>query len=230
MATQDKNFRVKNGIDAGGTITGTSLAITGGTASQFLKANGSVDSSTYLTTGTASSTYAALSGASFTGAVNLNYASPTIGSNNASAASIFTSTVTGITLGSSTIKTTAFPADGTTSTAAASAGYMGMPQVAVTSGGRTLAASDAGKHIYMTTTSGQTITIPANSATAFPIGTSIVIINGNGISTTINITTDTLRLANTATTGSGRTLASNGMCTLVKINTTEWLIGGNGIS
>lgn len=297
MPTQNKNFRVKNGIDAEGTITGTALAVSGGTSSQFLKANGSVDSNTYLTSastltagnlsgtipsavlanssvfigttsialnrgtgalslagvsidGSAGSVAAAnitgttlasgvtassltsvgtLTSLTTSGAINLNYSSPTIASNNASAASIFTSNVTGITIGSSTIRTTAFPADGTTSTAASGSGFMGMPQVVVSSGGRTLAATDAGKHIYMTTTSGQTITIPANGTTAFPIGTTIVIINGNGISTTISITTDTLRLANTTSTGS-RTLASNGMCTLVKINTTEWIVGGNGIS
>ena len=67
MATQNKNFRVKNGIDAEGTITSTALAITGGTASQFLKANGTTDSSTYLTTGTASSTYAPIASPSLTG-------------------------------------------------------------------------------------------------------------------------------------------------------------------
>jgi hypothetical protein len=44
----------------------------GGTSSQFLKADGSVDSSTYLTTGTASSTYMPLSGSAFTGTVTSN--------------------------------------------------------------------------------------------------------------------------------------------------------------
>ena len=38
-------------------ITGNSFIKSGGTSSQFLKADGSVDSNTYLTTGTASSTY-----------------------------------------------------------------------------------------------------------------------------------------------------------------------------
>ena len=38
-------------------ITGNTFVKSGGTSSQFLKADGSVDSSTYLTTGTASSTY-----------------------------------------------------------------------------------------------------------------------------------------------------------------------------
>jgi hypothetical protein len=134
-----------------------------------------------------------------------------------------------ITLGSSTVRTTEFPADGTTTTATASAGYMGMPQVQVTSGGRTLAATDAGKHIYVTTNSSQTITIPANSAVAFPVGTTIVIVNANTISTSIAITTDTLRLANSTSTGT-RTLASNGMCTLLKIASTEWIASGNGLT
>lgn len=40
-----------------GNLTATQLIRSGGTSSQFLKADGSVDSSTYLTTGTASSTY-----------------------------------------------------------------------------------------------------------------------------------------------------------------------------
>jgi hypothetical protein len=38
-------------------VTASSLIRTGGTSSQFLKADGSVDSNTYLTTGTAASTY-----------------------------------------------------------------------------------------------------------------------------------------------------------------------------
>ena len=48
---------VGNAIYATGGILATSLAIHSGTSSQFLKADGSVDSSTYLTTSSASSTY-----------------------------------------------------------------------------------------------------------------------------------------------------------------------------
>lgn len=44
-------------------VTGTSLIKTGGTSSEFLKADGSVDSSTYLTTSSAASTYVPYSGA-----------------------------------------------------------------------------------------------------------------------------------------------------------------------
>jgi hypothetical protein len=167
-------------------------------------------------------------GLTLTGSLlDINGSTPKIQSTSASAASIFTSSVTGITIGSSTIRTSAFPADGTTASATASAGYMGMPQT-TTSVSRSFAAADAGKHIYVTS-SGTTQTIPANGTVAFPIGTTIAVVNGSGVSTSIAITTDTLRLANSASTGT-RTLASNGMCTLVKINSTEWIASGNGLT
>lgn len=77
----DPNFRISN--DTQGTnefeisfatgaatfsqsITASSLIKSGGTSSQFLKADGSVDSSTYLTTATAASTYLPLSGGTLT--------------------------------------------------------------------------------------------------------------------------------------------------------------------
>jgi hypothetical protein len=160
-------------------------------------------------------------------ALNLNYASPTIASNNASAASIFTSTVTGITIGSSTIKTTAFPADGTTSTATAGTGYMGMPQNSTTSGAYTVVAADAGKHLYSANT--RTVTINSNANLALPVGTTVTFISGPGATTTIAITTDTMYLAGPGTTGS-RTLAPFGMATAVKTGTTSWFISGNGLT
>ena len=46
-----------------GTLNATTLVKSGGTSSQFLKADGSVDSSTYLTTSAASSTYVPYTGA-----------------------------------------------------------------------------------------------------------------------------------------------------------------------
>jgi hypothetical protein len=53
-----------------GTLNATTLVKSGGTASQFLKADGSVDSSTYLTTASASSTYLPLAGGTLTGALS----------------------------------------------------------------------------------------------------------------------------------------------------------------
>ena len=51
-------------------VTASSLIKSGGTSSQFLKADGSVDSSTYLTTSSASSSYLPLAGGTLTGALN----------------------------------------------------------------------------------------------------------------------------------------------------------------
>jgi hypothetical protein len=61
-----------------GTLNATTLVKSGGTSSQFLKADGSVDSSTYLTTSAASSTYLPLAGGTLTGALYINYANPVL--------------------------------------------------------------------------------------------------------------------------------------------------------
>jgi hypothetical protein len=61
----------------GSSVTATSFVKTGGTSAQFLKADGSVDSSTYLTTSSAASTYLPLAGGTLTGALNINVSSGT---------------------------------------------------------------------------------------------------------------------------------------------------------
>lgn len=119
------------------------------------------------------------------------------------------------------------PAAGTTSTGATGAGYMGLPQNTTTTGAATIAAADAGKHIYSTAT--RTLTIDSNANLALPIGTTITFIAGSGATVTISITTDTMYLAGSGTTGS-RTLAAFGMATAVKIASTTWIISGNGLT
>jgi hypothetical protein len=106
-------------------------------------------------------------------------------------------------------------------------GYVGLPQVILNTGNLTLSKAHAGEHIYVTGSS-QTITIPANSSVPLEIGTTIVIINGN-VTSSIAITTDTLRLVGTSTTGT-RTLSAYGMATLVKVDATTWMVSGNGLS
>jgi hypothetical protein len=122
---------------------------------------------------------------------------------------------------------TGAPTAATAATAAGNLGYVGMPQNSQ-SGAYGLVAGDAGKHIYYTVT-GQTVTIPANSNVAYQIGTTITFITAPSVSLSIAITTDTLRLANTATTGT-RTLAANGIATAIKVTSTAWVISGNGLS
>lgn len=109
--------------------------------------------------------------------------------------------------------------------AADTIGYRGLPQNSQTAS-YTLALSDAGKHISITTGG---VVIPANGSVAFPIGTTIVVFNNSGSNQTISITTDTLRQAGTANTGS-RTLAQYGLVTCVKVTSTVWVISGAGLS
>jgi len=55
---------------ASGSVTATSLVKSGGSSSEFLKADGSIDSNTYLTTSSASSTYLPLAGGTLTGGLS----------------------------------------------------------------------------------------------------------------------------------------------------------------
>lgn len=119
--------------------------------------------------------------------------------------------------------------DGTTITAGGSIaadtiGFRGLPQVAKTTS-YTLELTDAGKHI--STTAG--VVIPANGTLSFPTGTAIAIYNNSGSNITISITSDTLRLAGTTTTGN-RTLANYGLATITKVASTVWVISGAGLS
>lgn len=96
----------------------------------------------------------------------------------------------------------------------------------------TLVAADAQKHIYHPSadTTARTWTIPANASVAYPIGTALTFINDtSGGTITISITTDTLVLAGSGSTGS-RTLAANGIATAVKITSTRWIISGTGLT
>jgi hypothetical protein len=108
---------------------------------------------------------------------------------------------------------------------AAAPGFRGLPQNART-GAYTLALSDAGKQVSNTT--GGWV-IPANGSVAFPTGTAIALYNDSGSNQTISITTDTLRQAGTANTGT-RTLAQYGLATCVKVASTTWVISGAGLS
>lgn len=91
-----------------------------------------------------------------------------------------------------------------------------------------LVLADRGKQVLMNGTS-LTLTVPANGTVAFPIGTTIMVVNTNSTSLSVAITTDTLTLANTTTTGT-RTVARNGLATITKIGSTNWLISGTGVT
>ncbi len=140
-----------------------------------------------------------------------------------------TQTLTNKTLTSPTINGGTFNAASTVSDsgtiATTSVGFRGIPQNAKTAA-YTLALTDNGKHISITTGG---IVIPANASVSFPIGATVVIYNDSATAQTIAITTDTLRQAGTANTGT-RNLEGYGLATLVKVATTTWVISGAGVS
>lgn len=95
----------------------------------------------------------------------------------------------------------------------------------------TCVLSDAGKAIDHPSTdaNARTFTIPANASVAYPIGTCLTFTNMTSQVVTIAITTDTMYLAGTGTTGS-RSLAQYGVATARKLTSTTWIISGTGLT
>ncbi len=96
----------------------------------------------------------------------------------------------------------------------------------------TFVLSDRGKVILHPSadTTARVFTIPANASVAFGIGTCITVVNQNGAGViTLAITSDTMRLAGSGSTGS-RTIAANGIASLIKLTATEWIVGGPGVT
>ena len=105
-----------------------------------------------------------------------------------------------------------------------SPGFRGLPVVS-TSGAYTLGLTDAGKIVYAL----GNITVPANSSVAFPVGTTLSIVNVTPGSTPITISTsDFIYLA--AGTAGTRTLVGFGIATIFKVNSNTWIAMGPGLS
>jgi hypothetical protein len=109
-------------------------------------------------------------------------------------------------------------------------GFLEVPQQSK-SAAYTTVLSDAGKHLYHPSTdaNARTFTIDSNANVPYPIGTTLTFINETSNVVTIAITSDTLVLAGTGSTGS-RSLAQYGMATAVKVTSTRWYINGIGLS
>lgn len=123
--------------------------------------------------------------------------------------------------------------DGTTMTfpgASASVGYINIPVNPQTSSYTTV-LSDAGKTILhpVSDNNTRTFTINSNVNVAYIVGTAISFVNDAASSLTITVSSDSLVLAGTGSTGA-RTLAQYGMATALKKTTSSWIIAGTGIS
>jgi hypothetical protein len=95
----------------------------------------------------------------------------------------------------------------------------------------TAVLADSGKCIFHPSTdaNARTFTIPANGSVAYPIGTAISFVNMTSQVVSIAITTDTMYLAGTGTTGT-RSLAQYGTATALKMTSTTWIISGAGLT
>lgn len=110
------------------------------------------------------------------------------------------------------------------------AGFRGIPQNSQSSNYTTVAA-DAGKHLLHPSGggSGDTFTIDSNANVAYEIGTTITFVNLDSNAVSIAITSDTLTMAGSGSTGT-RQLAQYGVATALKVGSTDWLISGTGLS
>lgn len=109
-------------------------------------------------------------------------------------------------------------------------GYRGIPQNSQ-SGNYTCVLDDSGKEILHPSGggAGDTFTIPSNASVAYPVGTVLVFTNRDSNALSIAITTDTMYISGTTTSGT-RTLAQNGVATAKKVESTVWLISGSGLT
>lgn len=118
---------------------------------------------------------------------------------------------------------------GLSSLSATSAGYRGCP-LNLQNSNYTLVLDDAGKMVQHTSGSAITWTIPLNSSIAFPIGTTIILVNlGSGVVTLAPASGVTLQIAGTTTTGN-RSLNQWTKASMLLVATNQWLISGAGVS
>lgn len=112
----------------------------------------------------------------------------------------------------------------------ASVGFLEVPANSQ-SAAYTTVLTDSGKSIDhpAADANARTFTIDSNANVPYPVGTCISFSNMSANAVTIAITSDTMYLAGTGTTGS-RTLAQYGVATARKILSTTWLISGTNLT
>lgn len=208
----------------GGTVTSVSGA--GGSTGLTLT-GGPITTSGTLTLGGTLALASGGTGAATASGARTNLGLGTMSTQDASAVAITGGTISGAALGSDLAFSAAYsPAS------VYSAGYRGVPQIggAAKTASYTFVLADAAGHVYFTgSTASQTMTIPANASVAYPIGTVLSVVNNSSVTLSVAITTDTLKLAGSGTTGT-RTLAVGAVATCIKVASTTWFISGAGVT
>ena len=106
-------------------------------------------------------------------------------------------------------------------------GTRGLPVNLQTGATYTLAFGDEGGIIAHSGATAQTITIPANGTTAFPVGTAVTIVNEpSAADITLTITTDTLNRGDGVAGTGNRTIKASSVVTIIKTTSTSWVITG----
>ena len=103
----------------------------------------------------------------------------------------------------------------------------------IQNGPYTFALTDAGNMVVHQSadTTARTYTIPANSVVAFPVGSTISIMNEQGAGViTLAINSDTLYFGGLTNTTGSRTITAVASVTLVKVEATVWIVSGAGLS
>lgn len=112
--------------------------------------------------------------------------------------------------------------------AAGTLGYVNAPQTSGGASAYTLVLADQGNHVIFTGGSTATLTVPTNASVAFPVGTTILVVNDNSGNLTISGASVTFQLANGAT--GNRTVATKGLATCLKTATDTWYVSGAGVT
>jgi hypothetical protein len=93
----------------------------------------------------------------------------------------------------------------------------------------TATLEDANKTLVLSSGASKIFTIPANASVAYELGTVLNFVNLSSSNLSIAITTDTMTLAGSGSTGT-RTLAQYGEATARKLTSTSWLISGTNLT
>lgn len=224
---------LKTALSGVGSGTVTSVALSGGTTGLTVSGSPITTSGTITLSGTLAVANGGTGITSFGSGVATWLGTPS-SSNLASAvtdetgsgALVFANTPTLVTpvLGTPTSGTLSnCTVDGTNSV-----GFRTAPQTSGGSSAYTLVLTDSGKHVIFTGGSTATLTVPTNASVAFPVGTTILVVNDNSGNLTISGAGVTFQLANGAT--GNRTVATKGLATCLKTATDTWYVSGAGVT
>lgn len=108
-------------------------------------------------------------------------------------------------------------------------GYIDLP-VSLISSDLTLPLNTRGKHVRHIGAGSHTFTVPPNSSIAFPVGSTVTISTDGSAGLSIAPGSGvTIVWAGVGSTGS-RTLSTNSLATVTKVDTDGWFITGTGLS